>query len=145
MEFWNWSTFSNASLYWGKLKLDTTMAKTLFKTDRISLSFSVSVSLKMAKFYSVKRSFTYFQEDLLSTTFFWSGLLQFSFFTFITRNRKFSSSFFSIWIFFHNHSWTTELQGKDEGVSLNPHYHFHLLHRHLDISRVITAETSICT
>ena len=26
-------------------------------------------------------------------------------------------------------------------ISLTPHYHFHLLHRHLDISRVITAES----
>ena len=58
--------------------------------------------------------------------------------------------FFSIWVFFHDHSWTTGLQGKGEGISLTPHYHFHLLHRHLDISQVITVESSplhidICT
>ena len=29
-----------------------------------------------------------------------------------------------------------------EGISLTPHYHFHPLHRHLDISRAITAESS---
>ena len=34
------------------------------------------------------------------------------------------------------------LQGKREGVSLTSHYHFYPLHRHLDISRVITAESS---
>ena len=32
--------------------------------------------------------------------------------------------------------------GKGEGISLTPHYYFHPLHRHLDISRAITAESS---
>ena len=50
--------------------------------------------------------------------------------------------FFSIWIFFHNHSRTTVLQGQGEGISLTPHYHFHPTQRHLDISPVITAESS---
>ena len=50
--------------------------------------------------------------------------------------------FFSIWIFFHEHSRITGLQGKGEGISLTPHYHFHPLHRHLDISRAIAAESS---
>ena len=31
--------------------------------------------------------------------------------------------------------------GEGEGISLTPHYHFHRLHRHLDISRAITAES----
>ena len=47
--------------------------------------------------------------------------------------------FFSIWVFFHEHSRFTEQQGKGEGIYLTPLYHFHLLHRHLDISRAITA------
>ena len=47
-----------------------------------------------------------------------------------------------IWVFCHDHSWITELQGKGEGISLPPYYHFHPLHRHLDISQVITAEIS---
>ena len=38
--------------------------------------------------------------------------------------------FFSIWTFFHNHSRITGLQGKGEGISLTPHYHFHPLHRY---------------
>ena len=50
--------------------------------------------------------------------------------------------FFPIWVFFHNHSWITGLHGKGEGISSTPHYHFHPLHRHLDISRAITAESS---
>ena len=50
--------------------------------------------------------------------------------------------FFSIWVFSHDHSRITELQGKGGGISLTPHYHFHPLHRHLDISWAITAESS---
>ena len=45
--------------------------------------------------------------------------------------------FFSIWVFFHNHSRITGLQGKGEDISLTPHCHFLPLHRHLDISRNI--------
>ena len=51
-------------------------------------------------------------------------------------------NFFSIWVLFHEHSRITGLQGKGEGIPLTPHYHFHPLHRHLDISRAITAESS---
>ena len=50
--------------------------------------------------------------------------------------------FFFIWVFFHNHPRITGLQGREEGISLIPHYHFHPLHRHLDFSRVIIAESS---
>ena len=50
--------------------------------------------------------------------------------------------FFPIWVFFYKHSQITGLQGKGEGISLTPHYQFHPLHRHLDISRVVTAESS---
>ena len=50
--------------------------------------------------------------------------------------------FFSIWVFFHEHSRITGLKGKAESISLTPHYHFHPPHRHLDVSRVITAESS---
>ena len=50
--------------------------------------------------------------------------------------------FFFIWVFFHEHSWFTGQQGKSEAISLIPLYHFHLFHRHLDISRAITAESS---
>ena len=36
----------------------------------------------------------------------------------------------------------TGQQGKGEATSLTPLYHFHPLHRHLDISQPITAESS---
>ena len=50
--------------------------------------------------------------------------------------------FFLSGFFFNEHSRITGLQGKGEDISLTPHYHFHLLHRHLDISRAITAKSS---
>ena len=50
--------------------------------------------------------------------------------------------FFSIWVFFHEHSRIAVLQRKGEGISLTPHHHFHPLHRHLDISWAITGENS---
>ena len=50
--------------------------------------------------------------------------------------------FFSIGVFFHEHSRSTGQQGKGEGIYLTPLYHFHPLHRNLDISRAITAESS---
>ena len=50
--------------------------------------------------------------------------------------------FFFVWVFFHEHSRITGLQGKRVGVSLTPLYHLHPLHRHLDISRGITVESS---
>ena len=50
--------------------------------------------------------------------------------------------FFSILVFFHEHSRFTGQQGKGEGIYLTPLYHFHPLHGHLDISRAITAESS---
>ena len=49
---------------------------------------------------------------------------------------------FFIWVFFNEYSWFTGQQGKGEAISLTPHCHFHPLHRHLDISRVITSESS---
>ena len=51
-------------------------------------------------------------------------------------------SFFSIRVFFHVHSRFTGQQGKAEAVYLTPLYHFHPLHRHLDLSRAITSESS---
>ena len=49
---------------------------------------------------------------------------------------------FSMWVFIHKHSQITGLKGKWEGILLTPHYHFHPLHRHLDISRTINPESS---
>ena len=50
--------------------------------------------------------------------------------------------FFSIQVLFHEHSQIAGLQGKGEGIPLPPHYHFHPLHRPLDNSHAITAESS---
>ena len=87
----------------------------------------------------------------------WSTIINdsFQFFEFFFRNHFLGGGFpfqwgwfvsqvffFFIWVFFHNHSRITELQGKGEGISLTPHYHFHLLHRRLDISQVIIAGSS---
>ena len=58
------------------------------------------------------------------------------------RRARHAHFFFSIGVFFHEHSRITGLQGKGEGISLTPHYHFHPLHRHLDISRAITADSA---
>ena len=50
--------------------------------------------------------------------------------------------FFSICVFFHEHSRFTGQQGKGEDIFLTPLYHFCSLHIHLDISQAITAESS---
>ena len=50
--------------------------------------------------------------------------------------------FLSMWIFFHEYLWFTEQQVKGEDISLYLFYHFYPLHRHLDISLVIAAESS---
>ena len=55
---------------------------------------------------------------------------------------KQNSIFFSTWVFFHEYLRFTGQQGKGEAISIYPFYHSHSLHRHLDIKRVITAESS---
>ena len=60
---------------------------------------------------------------------------------FCDNSSRLVNSFFSIWIF-HKHLRFTVEQGKREVISLTPLYHFHPLHRHFDISRQITAESS---
>ena len=50
--------------------------------------------------------------------------------------------FFSIWVFFHEHLRFTGQQGKGKAISSRPPYYFHPLHRHLDTSLAITAESS---
>ena len=49
---------------------------------------------------------------------------------------------FSVKIFFHEYSRFTGQQGKREAFSLYSFFYFHSLHRHLDISWVIAAESS---
>ena len=50
--------------------------------------------------------------------------------------------FFSIWVFFHDHSRITGMKMNGEGISVTPDYHLHSLHWHSDISLAITAESS---
>ena len=45
---------------------------------------------------------------------------------------------FFVWVFFHEHSRITRLQGKGESISLTPHHDLYPLHRHLDVSQAIT-------
>ena len=58
------------------------------------------------------------------------------------RKNRINFFFFSIGVFFHDHLRITGLQGKGEDISLTPHYLLYPLHRHLDISWAITAESS---
>ena len=53
----------------------------------------------------------------------------------------------NIYTFFHrgflSESFTNQRNaGERKGNSVTPHYHFHLLHRHVDFSRMIAAESS---
>ena len=56
---------------------------------------------------------------------------------------KLRQIFFLYLDFYLEHSRITGLQGKGETISLTPLYHFHPLHRYLDISRAIIADSSI--
>ena len=64
------------------------------------------------------------------------------FMTWMTHHRKKIETFF-FWVFFGEHSRFTGQQGKGEAISLTSLYHVHPLHRHLDISRAITADSSL--
>ena len=65
-----------------------------------------------------------------------------NFFQYQPGGKKEEQFFFSIWVFIHENSQITGLQGKGEGIFLTPHYHFHPLHTHLDINGANTAENS---
>ena len=58
------------------------------------------------------------------------------------KKQPYQLIFFSIWVFFHDHSRITGLKGNGEGISLASHYHFHLLHTQLHNSGAIAAESS---
>ena len=74
--------------------------------------------------------FTHHAELLLSTLY---------------RTQSSRGCFFSVWVFFHKHSRFTGQQGKGESIYLTPLYHFHPLHRHLDISRAIMQRVHIAS
>ena len=56
-----------------------------------------------------------------------------------------ASNIFVIWVFFHEHSWFMRQLGNRRATSLTRLYYFHPLHRHLDISWVITTGVHLCT
>ena len=69
----------------------------------------------------------------------WSCLLH----TFQPPSNSKREVFFSISCFFYEHSRFIGQQGKGEAISLTPLFHFHPPHIHLEISRVISAESSL--
>ena len=56
-----------------------------------------------------------------------------------------SNSFFSIWVFFHEHSRFTGQQGREKGISSTTLYHFHSFHRHQDIIRQLLQRSHLWT
>ena len=55
-----------------------------------------------------------------------------------TAAKEEKKKIFFVWVFFHEHSRITRLQGKGESISLTPHHDLYPLHRHLDVSQAIT-------
>ena len=54
-----------------------------------------------------------------------------------------SNTYFFFYLVFLSQPFTNHrTAGEGEDISLTPHYHFHLLHRHLNVSRAITVERS---
>ena len=57
--------------------------------------------------------------------------------------KKFKCDNFFFYLGFLSDTLTIQrIEGKLEAIYLTPLYHFHLLHRYVDISRVIAAESS---
>ena len=108
----------------------------LFQNLAFILSSILLFLLKRMLLVSLKMTFIENEAVLLSLT------LREQARAFAVTIKCITFAFFSIRVFFHNHLRTTGLQGKGEGISLTPHYYFHSLHRHLDISWAITADSS---
>ena len=87
----------------------------------------------------------YFFFALILFIIFWNGDVPFQMYLSCCPTCAwFISLFFSyLFFFFHEHLQITGLQGEGGGILVTPHYHFHPLHRNLDISRWITAESSL--
>ena len=62
--------------------------------------------------------------------------------TFLPPSNSKREVFFSVLVFFHEHSQFIGQLGKREAISLTSLCHFHLPYRHLEISWVIAAESS---
>ena len=87
----------------------------------------------------------YFFFALILFIIFWNGDVPFQMYlSCCSTCAWFISLFFSyLFFFFHEHLQITGLQWEGGGILVTPHYHFHPLHRNLDISRWITAESSL--
>ena len=109
----------------------TAFSSSSFKLDLEDLTVFQDLNLRFAK---IKLFTTVFLSNFSSFCSDASSFLCY-------QVRKLRNFLFSMSVFFHEHSRITGLQGKGEGISPTPHYHFHPLHRHLDISRAITAES----
>ena len=59
----------------------------------------------------------------------------------VLQSQVFRISFFYLG-FLSQITFTNYRTAGEGGISLTPYYHFHLLHRHLDMSRANTAESS---
>ena len=89
--------------------------------------------------YYINRSVHILIYILRSNTFFYCAM---TIYIPVILFKSMELDFFSIWVFLHEHSRITGLQGMGEGISLTPHHHFYPFHRHLDISLAITEESS---
>ena len=122
--FWNFAKFAGKHLSWCLFFIKLmARAGTLLERD------SSTVFSAFCEFSKISRR-TFWRTALGNP---WCFLL---FVSFSQINEGFFSV--SLWVFFHEHSRFTE----QNGISVTPLYHFHSLHRHLHISRVITAEWS---
>ena len=78
----------------------------------------------------------FFDEDFSKVTFYANKI------TIISVDLDKISPFY-LWVFFYEHLRVTGQLGKGESIYLSLLYHFHPLHRHLDINRSIIAESSL--
>ena len=146
----NWTLYfslqSHCSIgkFYAKIKLE--IGCDVIYHDCTAMRFSWKLLVPEMRINSSSPETRQFTENMSSLIAFWDN----SYIWVVWRTSKCLYStykkkyiFFSIWVFFHDYSRITGLQGKGQDISLTPHYHFHLLHRHLDISQAITAESSL--
>ena len=86
--------------------------------------------------------YAYNEKLMLFTMFPWTTYVINIPVIFKLANHCISGLFFSIWVFFHEHLRFKGQQREGEAICLTSLYHFHPLHRHLDISQTITVGTS---
>ena len=119
-------------MYWICFRQADASWKSYVKSSKhFEQAFLISYSYLLLLISFAKVYIKVFLKPLLTTS--WEVRIRFC---------SFVNSFFFLCGSSFNHSQITGLEGKGEGISLTPYYHFHPVHRHLDISRAITAESS---